>query len=97
MSGLYYRLFDVSVLNALFFYWPFDVVVVVDHAEKLHQLPDEYLADAMPVAKKIALAQGAENYNILQVGTAFLSIHPSLLWARGGLFLFRTNDLCFMM
>lgn len=38
-----------------------------DHAEKLHQLPDEYLADAMPVAKKIALALGAENYNILQV------------------------------
>ena len=29
-------------------------------------LPDEYLADAMPIAKKIALAQGAENYNILQ-------------------------------
>jgi diadenosine tetraphosphate (Ap4A) HIT family hydrolase len=33
---------------------------------KMHELPDEYLADAMPVAKKIALALGAENYNILQ-------------------------------
>ena len=32
----------------------------------MHELPDEYLADAMPVAKKIAIAQGAENYNILQ-------------------------------
>ncbi|KAJ6455444.1 HIT-like domain-containing protein [Mycena sanguinolenta] len=32
----------------------------------LHELPDEYLADAMPIAKKIALVQGAENYNILQ-------------------------------
>ncbi|CAK5270362.1 unnamed protein product [Mycena citricolor] len=32
----------------------------------MHELPDEYLADAMPIAKKIALAQGAENYNILQ-------------------------------
>jgi diadenosine tetraphosphate (Ap4A) HIT family hydrolase len=32
----------------------------------MHELPDEYLADAMPVAKKIALALGAENYNILQ-------------------------------
>ena len=33
----------------------------------MHELPDEYLADAMPIAKKIAIAQGAENYNILQV------------------------------
>lgn len=32
----------------------------------MHELPDEYLADALPIAKKIALAQGAENYNILQ-------------------------------
>ena len=72
------------------FFWPFDVVVV-DHAEKLHQLPDEYLADAMPIAKKIALAQGAENYNILQVGTAFLT------HGRVGSILFRTNDLCFMV
>ncbi|RDB14868.1 Hit family protein 1 [Hypsizygus marmoreus] len=36
------------------------------HAEKMHQLPDEYLADAMPIAKKIAIAQGVENYNVLQ-------------------------------
>jgi diadenosine tetraphosphate (Ap4A) HIT family hydrolase len=33
----------------------------------MHQLEDKYLADAMPVAKKIAKAIGAENYNILQV------------------------------
>jgi len=46
-------------------------LLFVDHAEKLHQLPDEYLADAMPIAKKVAVAQGAENYNILQVSTAF--------------------------
>ncbi|KIM66710.1 hypothetical protein SCLCIDRAFT_1211104 [Scleroderma citrinum Foug A] len=32
----------------------------------MHELPDEYLADAMPVAKRIAAAQGLENYNILQ-------------------------------
>ena len=38
-----------------------------DHAAKLHELPDEYLADAMPVAKKIALAVGAVDYNVLQV------------------------------
>lgn len=37
-----------------------------DHGEKLHDVPDEYLADALPVAKKIALAVGAENYNVLQ-------------------------------
>ncbi|KAJ1654687.1 Adenosine 5'-monophosphoramidase [Dispira simplex] len=36
------------------------------HAEKMHELPDEYLRDILPVAKKIALASGAENYNILQ-------------------------------
>jgi len=36
------------------------------HAEKMHELADEYLADALPIAKKIAIAQGAENYNILQ-------------------------------
>ncbi|KAF7300188.1 HIT domain-containing protein [Mycena kentingensis (nom. inval.)] len=42
------------------------LVIPKYHAEKLHQLPDEYLADAMPVAKKIALAQGADNYNVLQ-------------------------------
>ena len=33
----------------------------------MHELPDEYLADALPIAKKIAVAQGVENYNILQV------------------------------
>jgi diadenosine tetraphosphate (Ap4A) HIT family hydrolase len=32
----------------------------------MHQLPDEYLMDLMPVAKKVALALGAANYNILQ-------------------------------
>ena len=50
------------------------VVLLPDHAEKLHDLPDEYLADALPIAKKIALAQGAENYNILQV-RALPSLH----------------------
>ncbi|KAG6379414.1 HIT domain-containing protein [Boletus reticuloceps] len=41
----------------------------------MHELPDEYLADALPIAKKIALAQGLENYNILQVCPhLFLSI-----------------------
>jgi hypothetical protein len=47
-------------LSSFFFF-------VADHAEKMHELPDEYLADALPIAKKIAIAQGVENYNILQV------------------------------
>ncbi|KAJ2818684.1 Adenosine 5'-monophosphoramidase [Coemansia erecta] len=42
------------------------LVIPKYHAEKLHQVPDEFLADAMPAAKKIAAALGAENYNILQ-------------------------------
>ncbi len=72
---------DIAVLNRGFFLAI--VVVAVDHAEKLHELPDEYLADALPIAKKIAIAQGAENYNILQVGIALpvnLSF-PHPLWS----------------
>ncbi|OAX36802.1 HIT-like protein [Rhizopogon vinicolor AM-OR11-026] len=42
------------------------LIIPKDHVTKLHELPDEYLADAMPIAKKIAAAQGLENYNILQ-------------------------------
>lgn len=30
-------------------------------------MPDEYFADVLPAAKKIAIALGAENYNLLQV------------------------------
>ena len=37
----------------------------------MHELPDEYLAATLPVAKKIALAIGCENYNILQVCILF--------------------------
>lgn len=43
------------------------------HGEKLHNVPDEYLADLLPVAKKIAIAAGVAidgpegiGYNILQ-------------------------------
>ncbi|CAJ0828193.1 986_t:CDS:2, partial [Entrophospora sp. SA101] len=36
------------------------------HAKFLHELPDEYLGDLLPVAKRVALAVGAEQYNILQ-------------------------------
>ncbi|KAI0738894.1 HIT-like protein [Daedaleopsis nitida] len=36
------------------------------HAEKLHEVPDEYFTDVLPAAKKIALALNVENYNLLQ-------------------------------
>jgi hypothetical protein len=45
----------------------------------MHELPDEYLADALPVAKKIAAAQGVENYNILQVCLKEASSSPVTL------------------
>lgn len=32
----------------------------------MHEVPDDYLADILPVAKKVAIATGAEQYNILQ-------------------------------
>ncbi|CAG8460723.1 11658_t:CDS:2 [Acaulospora colombiana] len=38
----------------------------LDHSDTLHKLPDESLADLLPVAKKVAIATGAEQYNILQ-------------------------------
>ena len=43
------------------------VPIAADHGAKLHDVPDEYLVDTLLVAKKIAVAQGLEDYNILQV------------------------------
>lgn len=42
------------------------LVIPKHHAQYLHQVPDEALAHLLPTAKKIALALGSENYNILQ-------------------------------
>jgi diadenosine tetraphosphate (Ap4A) HIT family hydrolase len=42
------------------------LVIPKHHAAKLHELPDEHLSELLIVAKKIALATGAEDYNILQ-------------------------------
>ncbi|KAI9481532.1 MAG: HIT-like domain-containing protein [Benjaminiella poitrasii] len=38
------------------------------HSDYFHQLPDDVLADILPLAKKVALAIGLENgqYNLLQ-------------------------------
>jgi hypothetical protein len=38
----------------------------------MHQLPDDYLTDILPIAKQIAKAAKFEQYNVLQV------IFPSL-------------------
>ena len=48
-----------------------------DHGEKLHDVPDEDLKEVMVVAKKIAVAQGLVDYNILQV--SILNVHALLL------------------
>ncbi|KAH9919287.1 HIT-like protein [Fomitopsis serialis] len=42
------------------------LVIPKYHAEKLHDVPDEHLKDLMVIAKKIAVAQGFVDYNILQ-------------------------------
>ncbi|EJD39299.1 HIT-like protein [Auricularia subglabra TFB-10046 SS5] len=42
------------------------LVIPKYHGEKLHDVPDEYLADSLSIAKKIAIASNFENYNILQ-------------------------------
>ncbi|KAJ4387936.1 Adenosine 5'-monophosphoramidase [Gnomoniopsis smithogilvyi] len=42
------------------------LVIPKHHGEKLSDIPDEHLTELLPIAKKIAIATGAENYNILQ-------------------------------
>ncbi|KZT69585.1 HIT-like protein [Daedalea quercina L-15889] len=42
------------------------LVIPKYHAQKLHDVPDEHLKDIMVIAKKIAVAQGLVDYNILQ-------------------------------
>lgn len=42
------------------------LVIPKHHGEKLTDIPDDQLAEILPVVKKIVKATGAENYNILQ-------------------------------
>ncbi|KAL2009769.1 hypothetical protein VTN00DRAFT_5576 [Thermoascus crustaceus] len=42
------------------------LVIPKFHGAKLTDIPDEDLTEILPVAKKLAKAVGAENYNILQ-------------------------------
>lgn len=74
------------------------LVIPKTHGVKLTDVPDDELAEAMPVAKKIAAALGAENYNILQnngrlahqevdhVGACFYSSRTAILTATIGSF-----------
>jgi len=42
------------------------LVIPKYHGEKVVDVPDEFLTDILPVARKVAIALGAENFNILQ-------------------------------
>ncbi|KAK4124574.1 HIT-like protein [Parathielavia appendiculata] len=42
------------------------LVIPKVHGEKLTDIPDDHLTDILPIAKKLALATGAHEYNILQ-------------------------------
>ncbi|EEA23801.1 Adenosine 5'-monophosphoramidase [Talaromyces marneffei ATCC 18224] len=42
------------------------LVIPKFHGAKLTDIPDEYLTELLPVAKKIAVATGAEDFNVLQ-------------------------------
>lgn len=42
------------------------LVIPKYHGAKLTDIPDEHLQELLPIAKKLAKASGAEQYNILQ-------------------------------
>ena len=42
------------------------LVIPKQHAQFMHQVDNQGLADILPAVKKVALALGPENYNILQ-------------------------------
>jgi diadenosine tetraphosphate (Ap4A) HIT family hydrolase len=42
------------------------MVIPKTHGAKLHEIPDDELSELLPVAKKLALAMGVADYNILQ-------------------------------
>ena len=55
-----------------------------DHAEKMHELPDESLRDILPIAKRIAIAQEISDYNILQNNGRIAHQVFTLLWIYSG-------------
>lgn len=42
------------------------LVIPKYHAAKMHELPEDALQEILPIAKKVAIATGAAEYNILQ-------------------------------
>jgi diadenosine tetraphosphate (Ap4A) HIT family hydrolase len=42
------------------------LINALDHAQQMHELPDTYLADILPLAKRVAKANGDVAYNVLQ-------------------------------
>lgn len=50
----------------------------------MHELPDESLRDILPIAKKIAIAQGTPDYNILQNNGRLAHQVFTLLWIYSG-------------
>ncbi|KAK4445047.1 HIT-like domain-containing protein [Podospora aff. communis PSN243] len=42
------------------------LVIPKFHGEKLTDIPDDHLTELLPIAKKLAIAVGAPEYNILQ-------------------------------
>ncbi|TGO56615.1 hypothetical protein BCON_0075g00050 [Botryotinia convoluta] len=42
------------------------LVIPKHHGEKLVDIPDDQLEEILPVVKKLVVATGAENYNVLQ-------------------------------
>ncbi|KAK7207939.1 hit family protein 1 [Myxozyma melibiosi] len=70
-----YKVFESSKVYAFLDINPLSeghtLVIPKYHGAKLHEIPDDYLSDIIPAAKKIALALGATpddafQYNILQ-------------------------------
>lgn len=55
----------------------------VDHAVKVTDLPDDQMVDILPACRKIALASGHKDFNILQVG-----------WTRGRLLTSEQRQSC---
>lgn len=52
--------------SALISFFYAQLVIPKFHGEKLHDIPDDQLSELLPVAKRIATASGAVDYNILQ-------------------------------
>ena len=42
------------------------LLIPKQHVERMHEIPEDVLSDILPIAKKIALALGIQDYNLLQ-------------------------------